>query len=332
MIFGAGVKGWTVVDGQQNPTLCAVSVKTAVPAGQRPLVLAVAEHATHPADPADAAVPSDLAGPDSSDHAAPLRALMSKMDRRLPLLVTLARPQYRLQIMAEPPVPMREMQASLRWSMNAANQAAQEDINLAWFRIPTDALLHSRAKQVYAASVAQARLDAWMAGWRLAGLRPKVVDIRETALRNIAAALERPGEGLALLSADSGGVGMVFIHQGALYLDRYIEQPLADVQAADPADRERLHERIAQQVLRSVDVIARSYPFMPVGRLLVAPSPLALGLLEHLSAQLPLAVQALDLAQVFDLSRVPALAASPALQARCLVALGASLRSVKAVA
>ena len=330
MIFGAGVKGWTVVDSQQNATLCAVSVNTAVPAGQRPLVLAVADQGASPPGPVGPPALPGQTDPNRPEDSTELRELMRKMDRRLPLLMTLARHQYQLQIIAEPPVPAREMQASLRWSINAANEAAQEDINLAWFRVPTEALLPSRAKQVYAVSVARARLDAWLAGWRLAGLRPKVVDIRETALRNIAAALERPGEGLALVSADSGGVGMVFVHQGALYLDRYIEQPLAELQAADPAARQRLHERIALQVMRSVDVIARSYPFMPVGRVVVAPSPLALGLQEHLAAQLPLAVLPLNLDQVFDLSRVPELARSPALQARCLVALGASLRSARA--
>ena len=40
----------------------------------------------------------------------------------------------------------------------------------------------------------------------------------------------------------------------------------------------------------------------------------------------------LDLGKVFDLSRVPALAQSPALQARCLVPLGAGLRSAKVAA
>jgi len=47
---------------------------------------------------------------------------------------------------------------------------------------------------------------------------------------------------------------------------------------------------------------------------------------------LPVAIETLDLGDVFDLGKVPALAQSPAQQARCLVALGASLRSAKAAA
>jgi hypothetical protein len=64
----------------------------------------------------------------------------------------------------------------------------------------------------------------------------------------------------------------------------------------------------------------------------VAPALEELGLLEFLTAQLPLAVEPLDLNQVFDLSKVPALAQSSALQARCMVPLGGALRSAKVTA
>ena len=313
MKIGIGTRGWTAIDCGEEPSLCAVSVRTAVPAGHRPLVLACAE----------------LPGRPDDDASSTLHELLGRMDRRLPLLMTLARSQYRLQILAEPPVPQREIEASLRWSLNAANDAPSKNLNLAWFRIPTEEQLPNRPKQVYAVSVPRSSLDGLLGGWRRGGASPAVVDIRETALRNVAAALERPGEGLALVCRDSGGVGMVFIHQGALFLDRYIEQPMAEVQAADPAMRARLHERIAQQVVRSIDVIARNYPFMPVTRVVVAPSPEAPGLQECLAEQLPVPVEPLDLSQVFDLSRVPELAGSATLQGRCLVALGAALRSAK---
>jgi hypothetical protein len=49
----------------------------------------------------------------------------------------------------------------------------------------------------------------------------------------------------------------------------------------------------------------------------------------YLAAQLPVAVERLEMSRLFDMSRVPELAQSPALQARCLVALGAALRSAK---
>lgn len=320
MKFAVNSKGWTVIDCNGGPVHCAVSVKTAVRAGQRPLVLAAAELAA-----------SDNK-PDAQADATTLRSLVAEVSSGLPVLMTLARPDYRLRVMPEPAVPLREMESSLRWALGAESDSPGEDFNLAWMRIPTDEHLPNRPKQLYAVTTPTAWLAQRLAAWRGAGVKPKAVDIRETALRNIAGTLEKPGEGVALLSVDGDGVAMVFTHQGALYLDRYIDQPLAELQAADAATKLRLHERIALQLLRSIDVIGRSFPFMPVTRVVVAPAPEGFGLLEFLSAQVPLRVEPLRLDQVFDLSQVPALAKSAALQARCLVPLGAALRSARGLA
>lgn len=318
MEFGLNNKGWTSVDAGAGAgaSLCAVSVKTAARAGERPQVLAVAE----------------VVGTGDEADTATLRDLMGQVGRGLPVLMTLPRNEYRLRVMPEPAVPPRELLASLRWSLSTDADGGLEDFNLAWMRIPTEEQLPARPIQGYAVMTPTAGLDTRLAAWRQAGVRPKVIDIRETALRNLAGALERPGEGLGLVSVDAEGVSMAFTHQGSLYLDRFIEQPLVELRAADAATRAQLHERIAVQLLRSIDVIGRNYPFMPVTRLLMAPAPEALGLFEFLSAQLPLAVEPLDLGAVFDLSKVPALAQSPALQARCLVALGATLRGAKVAA
>lgn len=313
MELGLGTKGWTVIDCNDGASLCAVSLKTAVGAGERPQVLAVAEQVGQGAD----------------RDAAALRDLLDRVDRGLPALMTLARTQYRLRVMPEPAVPQGEMLQSLRWALSAEAESPLDEINLAWMRIPTDEQVPPRPRQVYAVTTPKAWLTARLAVWRQAGIKPKVVDIRETALRNLAGALERPAEGLALISADAEGVGMVFTYQGSLYLDRFIEQPLAELSAADPEERARLHERIAVQLMRSIDVIGRSYPFMPITRVVVAPAPQELGLAEFLSAHLPVAVEPLDLGQVFDMGKVPGLAQSGALQARCLVPLGAALRSAR---
>jgi MSHA biogenesis protein MshI len=304
-------KGWTALDCGDGASLCAASVRTAVAPGERPKVLACRE-IHHVATVAEAES---------------LRTVLAPMDRSLPVLMTLGRSQYRLQVMAEPPVSLREMEASLRWQLSTTSEEPMDEMNLAWMRIPTEELLPVHHRQVYAVMANRAVLDARIAVLRQAGARAKVVDIRETALRNICGALERPGEGLALVSAEGAGVGMVFTYQGSLYLDRFIEQPVAELHAVDPAARQKLHERIALQLLRSIDFIARNYPFMPIARVVVAPLPDAPGLEEFLASQLPLSVEVLDLSQVFDLSGVPELRQSQALQARSLVALGAALRS-----
>jgi len=315
MQFGINSSGWTAIDCGGGPRAVAVSVKTAARGTGRPQVLAAAEEAS--------------AEPDSQRDT--LRELTAQMERRLPVLITLPRTSYRLRILPEPAVPAREMPSSLRWLLSTEGDEALEEFNLAWMRIPTDEQLPARPRQVYTVTTPTAPLAARVASWRHAGVKPQVVDIRETALRNLAGALERPGEGLALVSADADGVGMVFTHQGSLYLDRYIEFPTAD-SAGDAGWQGGLVERIALQLHRSIEVITRNYPFIRISRVITSSTDQLPNLHELLARQLAIAVEPLDLSQVFDLTRVPELAGSPALQARCLVPLGATLRHVRGAA
>lgn len=305
-------KGWNVVDGVDGASLCGVSVSTGSRTDRRPLVHAAAHAPRTGAEQADGA----------------LQDLLDQLGRQFPALVTLPRERYRLRVMAEPAVPPREMLNSLRWALSTeADAGGLDEFNLAWMPIPVEAPQPGRSRQVYTVQTPSAWLTERMAAWKPAGLRPKVVDIRETALRNIAGALERGNEGLALLAHEADGICMVFVHHGSLFLDRFIELPLLELRGTEAPGRARLFERVAVQLMRSVDIISRTYPFMPVQRVVVAPSPEELGLFPFLQQQLPLAVEKLDLARVFNLARVPDLAGDPALQSRCLVALGAALRA-----
>ena len=313
MGIGDNTSGWTVLDSGDGRSMCAVSVRCAVRAGQRPQVLAAAELPC-----TEAAAEVDV-----------LRGLVGQVERRLPLLLTLARTQYRLRVMAEPAVPARELLASLRWALSTESDQPQEEQNLAWLPIPAQEQAPSRGRQGYVVTTPAEPLAARLADWRQAGVRPKVVDIRETALRNLAGAAEQPGHSVALLSAEAAGVGMVFTHQGALYLDRFTELAADEAAGADAAARERQHERIALQLQRSLDVMGHTWPALPAARVLVGPAPQWPELGTVLSSRLPLPVQPFALEQVFDLDAVPHLAQSPALQARCLVALGAALRGAR---
>lgn len=311
-MLSIGSKGWTVIDGGSGRGWCAVSLQLR---GARPRVLAAAE---------------EVAVDAAADEAGPLRTLLGRLGRAsrgLPQLVTLPRSAYRLRVMPEPAVPAREMLTSLRWAISAEVDSPTEDVDLAWMRIPTEEHLPSKPRQIYAVMAPREAMSMRLNAWREAGVRPKVVDIRETALRNIAGLLEKPGEGALLVNVEDDGIGMVFTHQGSLYLDRFIEMPVAELIAGTADARRAPLERIAQQIVRSIDVVGRSFPFMALKRVVVAPEPPGLGLLQHLREQMPLPVEALDLQRLFDFENVPELARSPALQCRALVALGAALRN-----
>ncbi len=316
MFWGLASKGWTAVDAGDDNVLRAVSVSGDPSSDERPRVLAAAEVPVEP----------------GAELAPVLRELMNRMTRRLPTVVTLPRSDYSLRVMPEPSVPSREMTNSLRWTLTLESDSTGDDLNVAWLRIPTAEDMPGRPQQVYAVSTPKTSLAARLASWKPGGLRPKAVDIRETALRNIALRLEQPNEGLALMAADARGLSIVFTHKGALYLDRYIQQSEDEVQQADAVMRQRLYERVAQQLARSVEVVNRSYPFMTVSRVVCAPMPGRPGCLEWLSANAGIRVEPLNIPELFDLQAVPEMAGSLALQSRCLVALGAALRSTRSSA
>ena len=242
----------------------------------------------------------------------------------------LVRGEYRIVVLPEPAVKPAEMVDSVRWSLGTALDYPVEEASVDWMSIPT--LKHSpqRQQHLYAVvtrnQVVRQRADTF----RQAKITLDAVDIRETAQRNIAALVEKRGEALGMLSVNAQGVQITFTFEGELYLDRFIEIPLATAVAGDDDSRNRMFERITLQVQRSLDFVHRTLSFMRVGRIVMAPLPAPIALREHLAQNIAEPVEMLDLASVFDFSLTPELAPEEA-QARYFVALGAALRGMGAV-
>jgi len=240
----------------------------------------------------------------------------------------LHRGDYQMLVLPEPPVLDSEMEASLRWSLSSVIDFPVEEASVAWMRIPTAEMQPGREKHVYAIVSRNSVMDAQTTLFHKARLNLKAIDVRETALRNIGALVERKGECLGLLNVGSSGVETTFTFRGELYLDRFIAQPLNEIVEGDPQRQQKFFDRVAQQVHQSMDLISRTHPFISVSRIVIAPLPSPLTLREHLAGKLPVPVESLNLASVFDLSATPELA-KPENQARNLVALGAALRGMR---
>ena len=303
-IINLGEKGWTAVDVGADGSTVGVSVRRDT--GARPKVLESARS--------------------TSGGAEALAELARKISvAGFAWTLPLARGDYKILVVPEPPVLAAEVERSLRWTLGAMVDFPIDEANVAWMNIPTAEFQPNRPKHIYAIVARKSVLDEQAAMFHKAKLKLGAIDVRETAQRNIAALLEKAGEGLCLLSVGLSGVTITFTMGGELYLDRFIDQPLDEIIAADEAGRQNIFERIALQLSRSVDFISRNFSFMPVGRIVLAPLPTPLGLLDYLAQNLPVPVELLDLANVFDLSRTPELKA-PENQARYFVALGAALR------
>ena len=311
--FGAGERTWTAVDMDMAREGRMLGTTVTAPRGatDKPRVLKCAQ-----STPVAMGV-----------HA--LQELSDQLGKPASWTLPLARGDYQMLVLPEPPVPEAEMEASLRWALTPMVEYPVEMASVAWMRIPTAELQPEQEKQVYAIVARQATLDEQAAPFNEAKLPLKAVDVRETALRNIGALLEKKGEGLGMLSFGPTGVTSTFTFKGELYLDRFIAQPLDELVAMDEQRQQKFFERVAQQVYQSMELITRSHSFISIERIVIAPTPVPLAVARYLAGKLPVPVEQLDLAKVFDLSAVPELS-KPENQARYLIALGAALRGQKA--
>lgn len=238
--------------------------------------------------------------------------------------VVLDREVYRILVIDEPPVKADEMEHSVRWAISSMVDFPVEDAYLAWMKIPQQPSQTGRTPQLYVAAASHNTLTACISAFKQAKIPLQAVDVHETAHRNLAALVERPDEGVALLSLATEGVQFTVTFQGELYLDRWVKESLFGSRIDDAA-RERASERVVLQVQRSLDFVGRTMPFIDLNRVQLAPMPSDYGLRKYFIENIPVPLEDFDLSSVFDLSKTPTLLRMEN-QADYFVALGAALR------
>jgi MSHA biogenesis protein MshI len=315
--FSAKPVLWTAVDAGLAGELLAVSVEAK--AGQRPRVL----HAQR--------------APSTGWEPAALATLLGgSASRPGRTVAVLARGDYQIMLMQRPPVPAADLERSVRWQVASQVDFAVDDAVIAHLQVPVppgaarevsgSGPATPEAQGLYVVAAQAALVETVSQAFKAARHRVDAVDVRETAQRNLAALAEQADECLCLLRVTQQGVQLTFTHLGELYLDRFIAQPLAAWQAAEPFEKARTLERVAQQALRSVAHMKEHHPHLAVRRVLLCPLPPGLELEAPLREQMGLPLETLDLADVLDLSAVPQLLPAEA-QAAFFTALGAALRA-----
>ena len=299
--------GWSAVDSSPEG-MCGASVRMPDAQGAKPLVVKCAT------------MDEPEFGTAGLAHLA-RKIAVSQFQWTLPL----ARGDYKLVVLPEPAVKPAEMDNSVRWSLGTLLEYPVEEAVVDWMSIPTSKYAPQRQQNLYAVAARNEVIMRRVETFHQTKLALGAVDIRETAQRNIAALVEKPGEALGMLAVNAQGVQITLTFEGELYLDRFIEAPLAAALAGGDDNRTRMFERITLQVQRSLDYVRRTLSFMSVGRIVMAPLPAPIALREHLAQHIAEPVEMLDLASVFDFSRTPELAPEEN-QARYFTALGAALR------
>lgn len=232
--------------------------------------------------------------------------------------------EYQFTLLEAPSVPEEELKTAMRWRMKDVVDFPVEDAVVDVLTIPSGRYGSERQQSVYAVAARNEIVRKRIALFERANMPLSVIDIPETAQRNVAALFEQEGRAVALLAFDHYGGLLTFTSGGELYLARRMEITVGQLQDANEAARDRHLERVELELQRSMDYFDRQYSHLPVSRVLVA-APEEISLEQFLAANTGLPVQALDLAQGLDISRVPELA-DRSFAAHLLPVLGLALR------
>ncbi|OAI08775.1 pilus assembly protein PilM [Methylomonas methanica] len=162
---------------------------------------------------------------------------------------------------------------------------------------------------------------------RQAGLHVKVIDIQETALRNLATLLPENQQGIALLHLEKDNGRVIIQKNGALYLSRKIGsgyQQLADSTIYSGLEPDIVeHDSLALEIQRSFDYVENFFDIPPITSLAVVLTPTdTQKIINFLTMSHGITARAMDLSAIVDSD----ILLSDATQNLCAPVIGASLR------
>jgi MSHA biogenesis protein MshI len=208
--------------------------------------------------------------------------------------------EYDIVLVDAPNVPRAELKSALRWKVKGMVDYSIEDATLDFLTIPASGAAEGRTAQLYVVIARNDVLRARVEKFDHAGIPLAVIDIPDTAQRNIAALYAGEERGVALLYFGRN-LGLLTITQGDdLYLTRRLEFGVEELaEDADAADG-GAHERVVLEIQRTLDHFERQFRNLAVGKLLLAPTGQPTRLREILGERFDMPVQEIDLTEVLS--------------------------------
>ncbi|MBC2759350.1 agglutinin biogenesis protein MshI [Thiobacillus sp.] len=244
---------------------------------------------------------------------------LAQLHGKGPVSLVLKPADYRLRLLDAPNVPADELKSAVRWQIQDMLDFHADDGTVDVLEVPHPEHV-SHAKQIFAVAAKNSLLAEEAVLATNAGLNLTIIDIMETAQRNVATRLETPGRALALFSFIETGGLLTLTLDGELCMARTlgVNQTVLDIEGL-----ESVLERLTLEIQRSLDHFDRQFGGIPVDRLLLAPMENVEGLCNGLAGNLALPVKPLDLAEVLDIAALPE---ANTLPPHCFHAIGAALR------
>lgn len=207
---------------------------------------------------------------DWSQPLASLRALRRQQPlQRHRRLLVLQRHEYQLLPADAPEVPREHWPDAVRWQLRDLVSFGVADAQIDLLEIPAETNQRGRPSVLAALAPRQALAPLADAAQR-ARVPWEVMDLPETALRNLAALLEEPGRGIALLLVGESHCTLVITASGELLQARHIDVAAAQIAEPDPGQRQQAFDRAGLELQRTLDSFERLFSRVTLSRLVVA--------------------------------------------------------------
>jgi MSHA biogenesis protein MshI len=201
---------------------------------------------------------------------------------------------YQLLQVEAPNVPKDELKSAIRWRIKDMIDYHVDDATVDVLDVPPQ---DGRNHLMYAVAARNDLIQACIRQYTEARIPLSVIDIRETAQRNIAALYESEDRGVALAYFGEDWGLLTINYRKELYLARRLDLGLEQLGAEDASQEGGAFERVAVEIQRTLDHFERQFRSIPVARVLVAPTTRASGLGEFLRTRLGVDARQIDLSE-----------------------------------
>jgi MSHA biogenesis protein MshI len=237
---------------------------------------------------------------------------------------TMLRPgEYQMLLVEAPNVPPEELKSAIRWRVKDMLDYHVDDATLDVLAVPPEEGATARARMMYAIAARNDVIQEKIKNFDELEIPLSVIEIPETVQRNLAELYEQDGRGAALTYFGEEWGLLTINYRGELMFARRFDVGLKQLCAPSETARTEAIERVVLELQRTFDHFDRQFRYVPLGKLLVAPTPEQTELATRLAAGIGVPVENIDLRNVLGFE-----GAGPdqAMQWRLFMQIGATLR------
>lgn len=240
--------------------------------------------------------------------------------------ILLAPDQYRTISIETPQVPAEELKQAVAWRVADVLDYSVDQTSLDFYPLPASNRPNSPAMlEVVACPLQTAESLSKLC--KEAGLAVKVIDIQETALRNLATLLPENQQGIALLHLQQHSGRIIIQKNGSIFLSRKIDHGYSRLTQGlltdDPGRQQLEQNNLALEIQRSLDYVEHFYDIASINSLAMVLMPNnSYNIINFLNINYGITARAMDLSAIIESD----ISLTDTIQNICGPCIGASLR------